>query len=1115
MVSLVFFGLGALVCAFGGPGLSVACLGKPRVLLPSKWWIPGGPLGIWWGLAAAGGFFGFNLPVVDERFALVNAFCGFALAAWVASFPSRIGRSGLPAPKLGLKDLSWLNGLGAIPGGLFGGLVSAGLSRLDVLLVPVRSFLASCGFNVPPALFSGWPATLGLIVAGGLAGVCVSAAFGGWRGWRRAAAKRDEWSGRWEALRITPGPLVESVEQVGDASVTVFFVPPGGKDIKFFASCEDQIRQFFPPSATICTAPVVAEGGVSDVSRFQLIVWPNGLPTFDPASDDEQAAKVAFTSSMAVMCAQYSWWRPQLVSALKVGPALWCVEFAGGQAADKKLFRGSTSNIFASQLGTNAVSDHRTSAAGTVIYVGDWSSPDGIDASLMPSRVNGDPKEFLDHLATEDQWESWWGWALPKSLAKLAPTMAGAQKSYKIDRFSTVKVQPFAARVGQDAADLVKYAPKLASAMQLRGWLAILPVLSPPGPDGAPDKLRFNVVYCDDSMPAASSLDLMFDGPGMEYVWGAKVQAGFADARLGEGLVWRVVPTAGGLWQVWVRLVGQVSLADVKSKLAKLATSFAADYLRAAPLDGGVMFLAGPIPDREQMAALGDAGEAAGQLVASLDWDQAFADAKILGPDGTGPKMLDWAPLPNNPKVERMVFTIPATKSLEVIRANISRLRSGTGMGFIDVCPGESSDEFVVLAAANDPVPFPAPYDPSIPIEKIRLPFATGVDGSSVSVDFGRNPHLGVFGTTGGGKSVALQDFIVSAKRAGGDVAVIDVQKAGADFRFADDWLSATAYELGQAVGLLEWAYHTSKARQDLNAEHGVGHVKDLPPDIRPRPLFIFVDEFVGLISTGKRPSSSPSSDPDAEAVRLAQLAEFNAKRRIEYLIDRISAESRSAGVHLVLATQEIKSSMLDGASSLKTNLARLLLGKATNGQRMSALRDWESAPRLQDGQAPAGRGVWEPIDGRAQIVQCWFAPSDQLAEFLFDADVPFADRVDFSDFVPASNDGPFALADDEPLDGGEIVDLGTVDIDWGELAFDVPEEAGEQPEGQPQLEDEPELGSVDGFDLWGSDDDDNDGQLEALEHDSAGREPTEPTGPAESSKPLRPKRSGGGFSIF
>lgn len=1056
MVSLVLAGLGVVACVFGWPGLALICLAKPRTLVPSKWWIPAGPLGLWWVLAAVGAVAGYSLPVVDPRFAYVNAFCGFALAARAASFPSRIGRSGLKAPKLTWRNLKWFNGLGAIPGGLFGGLASAGLNQLDVLMVPVRTFFASGGFNIPAASFTGLPATIGLITACAIGGVCASSAINGWSGWRRAGADRDVWSSRWKTLRISPGPLVESVEQIGDAQVTTFFNPPGGKETKFFVSCEDQLRQFFPAGATICTAPVTAEGGAEDVSRFQLIVWPSGLPTFDPSTDDEKVAKIAFTSSMAVLCAQYSWWRPLLTNAFKVGPALWCVEFVGGQAADKKLFRGSTSNIFASQLGTNAVSDHRTNAAGTVIYVGDWSNPDGIDGSLMPSRVGQDPAAFLQRLAVEDQWESWWTWALPKQLSKLSPTMVGNEKVYKIDEHTNIKVQSFAARVGQDAADLIKYAARLASAMQLRGWLAILPVLSPPGPDGAPDKLRFNVAYSDDPMPPAFELNLLFDGPGMEYVWAAKVQAGFADARLGQGIVWRVAPTAGGLWQVWVRLIGQANLSEVKSKLAKLETSFAAGYLRAAPLDGGVMFLVGSAPDREQMALLGDAGASAAQLVANLDWDQAFADAKILGPDGTGPKMLDWAPLPNNPKVERMVFTIPATKSLEVIRANISRLRSGTGMGFIDVSPGDSSDEFIVLAAKDDPVPFPAPYDSSVEVNKLALPFATGVDGSSVCVDFGRNPHLGVFGTTGGGKSVALQDLMVSAKRAGGDIVVIDVQKAGADFRFIDEWLSATVYDLDHAVGLLEWAYHTSKSRQDLNAQHGVGHVKDLPPELRPKPLFVFVDEFVGLISTGKKPPSTPAADAKAEAVRLAQLAEFNAKRRIEFLIDRISAESRSAGVHLVLATQEIKSSMLDGASSLKTNLARLLLGKATTGQLMSALRNWESAPRLSDGQTPAGRGVWEPIDGRAQIIQVWFAPTDQLVDVLFDADIAFADKVDFSKFIPVANDKPFAFTDDND-DDEQIVDLGTVDIDWEELV-DIPEP-------------EPEPATVDGFNLWDTDD--------------------------------------------
>jgi len=76
----------------------------------------------------------------------------------------------------------------------------------------------------------------------------------------------------------------------------------------------------------------------------------------------------------------------------------------------------------------------------------------------------------------------------------------------------------------------------------------------------------------------------------------------------------------------------------------------------------------------------------------------------------------------------------------------------------------------------------------------------------------------------------------------------------------------------------------------------------------------------------------------------------------------KIAREARSAGVTLALGTQKLSAKMLDtipGAGDLKVNLSRVLLGKTSRGERMSALRDPDDTPDL-NGIVPRGRGLWE-----------------------------------------------------------------------------------------------------------------------------------------------------------
>jgi hypothetical protein len=112
------------------------------------------------------------------------------------------------------------------------------------------------------------------------------------------------------------------------------------------------------------------------------------------------------------------------------------------------------------------------------------------------------------------------------------------------------------------------------------------------------------------------------------------------------------------------------------------------------------------------------------------------------------------------------------------------------------------------------------------------------------------------------------------------------------------------------------------------------------------------------------------------------------------------------------------------------TNLARSLLGKASNGDRMSALRAFDEAPPVT-GDIPKGRGLWEPLTSSAQLVQVWYAPQATLREQLLARRPALTpqERLDVSAFRAPSRDG-------EPAGAAPVViDLGTDDLTWDDLA--------------------------------------------------------------------------------
>jgi DNA segregation ATPase FtsK/SpoIIIE, S-DNA-T family len=232
-----------------------------------------------------------------------------------------------------------------------------------------------------------------------------------------------------------------------------------------------------------------------------------------------------------------------------------------------------------------------------------------------------------------------------------------------------------------------------------------------------------------------------------------------------------------------------------------------------------------------------------------------------------------------------------------------------------------------------------------------RLTLAMGKDitGKPVVADLGRMPHLLVAGTTGSGKSVAINAMILSLlyKSPPSDVRLIlvdpkmlelsayegiphllapvvtDMRQAGA----ALNWCVAEMdrrYRLLSAVAVRNLAGYNQKVREGLEKKQPLKHPFVLGPDnpenLETMPVIVVViDELADLMMvTGKK---------------------------VEELIARLAQKSRAAGIHLILATQRPSVDVITGL--IKANVPTRVAFQVSSKVDSRTILDQQGAESL------------------------------------------------------------------------------------------------------------------------------------------------------------------------
>ncbi len=252
---------------------------------------------------------------------------------------------------------------------------------------------------------------------------------------------------------------------------------------------------------------------------------------------------------------------------------------------------------------------------------------------------------------------------------------------------------------------------------------------------------------------------------------------------------------------------------------------------------------------------------------------------------------------------------------------------------------------------------------------KLKLALGKDVSGTPVVTDLTRAPHLLIAGSTGSGKSVALNSIIVTLlmKHTPDELKFIMVDPKMVEmivYNHIPHLLAPVVTELERVVSLLKWAVREMERRYKLLAQKGFRNIESFNKearkraDLEPLPyIVIVIDELADLMMMA----------PD----------------EVETLICRLAQMARAIGIHLILATQRPSVDVVTGL--IKANFPTRMAFAVTQQIDSRVILDTSGAEHLlgrgdmlylaSDAAKPIRvQGTWVSEHEVEQVVRFWRA---------------------------------------------------------------------------------------------------------------------------------------------
>ncbi|MGA8053745.1 MAG: DNA translocase FtsK 4TM domain-containing protein [Burkholderiales bacterium] len=252
----------------------------------------------------------------------------------------------------------------------------------------------------------------------------------------------------------------------------------------------------------------------------------------------------------------------------------------------------------------------------------------------------------------------------------------------------------------------------------------------------------------------------------------------------------------------------------------------------------------------------------------------------------------------------------------------------------------------------------------------LAIALGKDISGNPVVVDLAKMPHLLVAGTTGSGKSVAINAMVLSLvyKSEPRDVRMIMVDPKMLELSVYQDiphLLAPVVTDMKQASNALSWCVGEMERRYKLMSWLGVRNLsgynsKLAEAEKRGEPLndpnTLTADNPIPLV---KLPHIVVIVD------ELADLMMVTGKK-VEELIARLAQKARASGIHLILATQRPSVDVITGL--IKANIPTRIAFQVSSKVDSRTILDQQGAEALL-GQGdmlylPPGTGLPQRVHG-------------------------------------------------------------------------------------------------------------------------------------------------------
>ena len=205
---------------------------------------------------------------------------------------------------------------------------------------------------------------------------------------------------------------------------------------------------------------------------------------------------------------------------------------------------------------------------------------------------------------------------------------------------------------------------------------------------------------------------------------------------------------------------------------------------------------------------------------------------------------------------------------------------------------------------------------------KLTLVLGKDIAGNVVVTDLAKMPHLLVAGTTGSGKSVALNAMILSVlfQATPEEVKFIMIDPKMVELSFYHDiphLLSPVVTDMSQASNALKWTVGEMERRYTIMSKLGCKNIDSFNLKIKEaesnsQPLYDPLQPSESMVVLEKWHYIVVIIDELADLMMVAG-------KKIEQFIARIAQKARAVGIHLIVATQRPSVDVITGL--IKANI--------------------------------------------------------------------------------------------------------------------------------------------------------------------------------------------------